>query len=123
MQSIVITSSERKDLIREMKRERQTSRRLRLHLVLLASDGLSPTEIARVLFCSRTSVYAVAARASCGRSEPPFSGSRIRGSKPSLEESANERIERLVERAGSFFQDEARDQPQGGPLLDAQRQT
>jgi hypothetical protein len=54
MQSIAFASSERKDLIREMKRERQSSRRLKLHIVLLASDGLSPTEIARVLLCSRT---------------------------------------------------------------------
>jgi phenylacetate-coenzyme A ligase PaaK-like adenylate-forming protein len=50
MQSIAVTSSERRDLIREMKRERQPSRRLRLRIVLLASEGLSPTEIARVLF-------------------------------------------------------------------------
>jgi hypothetical protein len=56
MQSIAIAPSERKDLIREMKRERQPSRRLRMHIVLLASDGRSPTVIARVLFCSRTTV-------------------------------------------------------------------
>ena len=33
-----------------------------MHIALLASDGLSPTEISRVLFCSRTTVYAVASR-------------------------------------------------------------
>jgi putative transposase len=96
MQSIAITSSERKDLIREMKRERQPSRRLRLHIVLLASDGLSPTEIARVLFCSRTTVYAVAARF-VRQKRAAFLDRRRRGPKPSLQESANERIERLVE--------------------------
>jgi transposase len=96
MQSIASTSSERKDLIREMKRERQPSRRLRLHIVLLASDGLSPTEIARVLFCSRTTVYAVAARFARQKGAA-FLDRRRRGPKPSLQESANERIERLVE--------------------------
>ena len=96
MQSIAITSSERKDLIREMKRERQPSRRLRLHIVLLASDGLSPTEIARVPFCSRTTVYAVAARF-VQQKRAAFLDRRRQGPKPSLEESANERIERLVE--------------------------
>jgi Homeodomain-like domain len=44
-----------------------------MHIVLLASDGLSPTQIARVLFCSRTTVYAQSRPASSGRSEPPFS--------------------------------------------------
>jgi DNA-directed RNA polymerase specialized sigma24 family protein len=54
MQSITIASSERKDLIQKLKRQRQLSRRLRMHIVLLAADAYSPTEIARVLFCSRT---------------------------------------------------------------------
>jgi putative transposase len=96
MQSIAITSSERKDLIREMKREHQPSRRLRMHIVLLASDGLSPTEIARVLFCSRTTVYAVVSRF-VRRKRAAFFDRRRRGPKPSLGESANERIERLAE--------------------------
>jgi transposase len=96
MQSIAITSSERKDLIREMKRERQPSRRLRLHIVLLASEGLSPTEIARLLFCSRTTVYAVAARFA-RQKRAAFLDRRRRGPKPSFQESANERIDRLVE--------------------------
>ena len=56
MQSITIAPEERKDLIQEMKRETKPSRRLRMHIVLLASEGLSPTEIARVLICSRTTV-------------------------------------------------------------------
>jgi transposase len=86
MPSIAITSSERKDLIREMKRERQPSRRLRMHIGLLASDGLSPTEIARVLFCSRTTVYALAARF-VREKQAAFFDRRRRGPKPSLEES------------------------------------
>src|SRR5918911_1305578 len=40
-----------------MKREAKPSRRLRMHIALLASEGLLPTEIARVLFCWRTTVY------------------------------------------------------------------
>jgi DNA-directed RNA polymerase specialized sigma24 family protein len=62
MESIAIAPQERKSLIVEMKREATPSRRLRMHIALLASDGLSPTEISRVLFCSRTTVYAVASR-------------------------------------------------------------
>ena len=67
-----------------------------MHVVLLASDGLSPTEIARVLFCSRTTAYAVAARF-VREKQAAFFERRRRGPKPSLEEPANERIERLVE--------------------------
>ena len=62
MENITITPQVRKDLIIEMKREAKPSRRLRMHIALLASDGRSPTEIARVLFCSRTTVYAVVSR-------------------------------------------------------------
>jgi hypothetical protein len=47
VESIAIASSERKRLIAEMKRETKPSRRLRMHVVLLASDGRSPTEISR----------------------------------------------------------------------------
>jgi len=54
MQSITIAPKERKDLIQKMKRESKPSRRLRMHTVLLAADGRSPTEIARILFCSCT---------------------------------------------------------------------
>src|ERR671918_134694 len=96
MQSIASTSSERKDLIREMKRERRPSRRLRMHIVLLASDGRSPTEIARVLFCSRTTVYAVVSRFA-GEGQAAFFDRRRRGPKPSVDESANERIGRLLD--------------------------
>jgi transposase len=96
MQSIVITSSERKDLIREMKRERQPSRRLRLHIVLLASEGLSPTEIARVLFCSRTTVYAVVARF-VREGHAAFLDHGRRGPRPLLGEKASECVEKLLE--------------------------
>jgi hypothetical protein len=67
-----------------------------MHIVLLCADGRSPTEIARVLFCSRTTVYAVVARFI--REERAASNDRkMRGPKPLLEELANEYIERLVE--------------------------
>jgi hypothetical protein len=56
MQSIALASAERKELIVGMKRERKPSRRLRMHIVLLAADGYRPARIARVLYCSRTSL-------------------------------------------------------------------
>jgi hypothetical protein len=56
MQSIALLSEERKELIRLMKRESRPSRRLRMHVVLLAADGYSPTHVSRVLFCSCTTV-------------------------------------------------------------------
>jgi hypothetical protein len=52
MENITIIPQERERLISEMKHEMRPSRRLRMHIALLASEGLSPTEIARVLFCS-----------------------------------------------------------------------
>jgi putative transposase len=67
-----------------------------MHIVLLASDGRSPTEIARVLFCSRTTVYAVVSRFA-GEGQAAFFDRRRRGPKPSVDESANERIGRLLE--------------------------
>jgi transposase len=79
-----------------MKRERRPSRRLRMHIVLLASDGRSPTEIARVLFCSRTTVYAVVARF-VGDKRAAFLDRRRRGPGSLVDESANERIGRLLE--------------------------
>ena len=62
MQNISIAPQLRKSFIIEMKRESRPSRRLRMHIALLASDGCSSTEIARVLFCSRTTVYSVVSR-------------------------------------------------------------
>jgi transposase len=96
MQSITLPSEERKDLIKHMKRERRPSRRLRMHIVLLCADGRSPTEIARVLFCSRTTVYVVVAR--CLRDEQAaFNDRKMRGPKPSVGQPASEYIERLLE--------------------------
>jgi Homeodomain-like domain len=39
-----------------IKRETKPSRRLRMHIALLASEGFSPTQISLVLYCSRTTV-------------------------------------------------------------------
>ena len=97
MENITITTEERKDLIIEMKREVKPSRRLRMHIALLASDSLSPTEISRVLFCSRTTVYAVAGRFLREGRRSAFDEQGRRGPKPLLGEEANERVERLLE--------------------------
>jgi DNA invertase Pin-like site-specific DNA recombinase len=96
MQSITLASGERKDLIQKMKRDRQPSRRLRMHIVLLCADGRSPTEIARVLFCSRTTVYAVASRF-IREEQAAFNDRKMRGPKPLVGEPVSEYIERLVE--------------------------
>ncbi len=96
MQNITITPQERESLIVEMKRERKPSRRLRMHIALLACDGLSPTEISRVLFCSRTTVYAVASRF-LRRGRAAFDDRGTRGPRPLLGAEDNERMERLLE--------------------------
>src|SRR5918998_5941141 len=96
MQSIAIAPQERKDLIQKMKRERRPSRRLRMHIVLLCADGRSPTEIALVLFCSRTTVYAVVARF-IREGRAAFNDRKMRGPKPSVGQPASEYIERLLE--------------------------
>lgn len=96
MENIIIAPSERKSLIIEMKREWKPNRRLRMHIALLASDGRSPTEISGVLFCSRTTVYAVASRfRQEGRAA--FDDRQRRGPRPLLSEKANKRLERLLE--------------------------
>jgi transposase len=84
--------------LQEMKRQRRPSRRrLRMqHIVLLAAEGLSPTEIARIHFCSRTPVYAVVGRFIQER-RAAFDDRNRRGPKPLLEELESEYIERLVE--------------------------
>jgi len=56
MERIIITPEERKDFIQRMKCDQRPSRKLRMHIVLLTANGRSPTEIARTLFCSRTTV-------------------------------------------------------------------
>jgi putative transposase len=96
MQSITLTPKERKNLICRVKRERKPSRRLRMHIVLLAADGHRPTQIARVLYCSRTTVYAIVGRFG-GEGEVAFEDRKRRGPRPLLDEPANEWIERLVE--------------------------
>jgi putative transposase len=97
MQSIALPSKERKELIGLMKRERRPSRRLRMHIVVLASDGHSPTQISRVLFCSRTTVYAIVGRF-LREGQAVFWDRKRRGPRPLLDESALRRIETLVER-------------------------
>jgi transposase len=67
-----------------------------MHIVLLAAEGRSPTEISRMLFCSRTTVYAVVGRFIQEGRAASIDRKR-RGPKPLLEESANEYIERLLE--------------------------
>jgi putative transposase len=102
MENIIIAPQERKDLILEMKREVKPSRRLRMHIALLAADGCSPTEISRTLFCSRTTVYTVASRfLREGRSS--FDDIRRRGPRPLLGEEANERFEQLLEEDSPIY--------------------
>lgn len=96
MENITIAPQERKSLIIEMKREAKPSRRLRMHIALLASDGLSPTEIARVLFCSRTTVYVLVGRF-LREGRAAFDDHARRGPRPLLSEKANERVEKLLE--------------------------
>lgn len=96
MESISLTPQQRKGLIIEMRREMKPSRRLRMHIALLAFDGLSPTEISRVLFCSRTTVYAVVSRF-WGEGRAAFDDRHSRGPRPSLGVGEEERIEHLLE--------------------------
>ena len=96
MESIIIAPSERKDLVFQMKRERRPSRRLRMHIVVLAADGRSPTEIARVLFCSRTTVYTVVGRF-VREGKAAFDDRERRGPEPLVDNSARKLIEELTE--------------------------
>jgi putative transposase len=96
MQSITLTPKERKDLIVGMKRERKPSRRLRMHIVLLAADGHRPTQIAHVLYCSRTTVYRIVERF-VGEKHGAFDDRKRRGPRPLLGYWAQKRIETLVE--------------------------
>ena len=98
MQSITIATRERKVLIGQMKREIKPSRRLRMHIILLASDGRSPTEIARTLFRSRTTVYAIVARFIRERYEA-FDDRKRRGPAPLVDDSPRKPIEELTEEA------------------------
>ena len=96
MENITIAPQVRKDLIIEMKREAKPSRRLRMHIALLASEGRSPTEIARVLFCSRTTVYGVGSRF-VGEGRAAFDDRRLRGPRPLLGQEAIEHVQKLLE--------------------------
>ena len=98
MESIAIAPAERKDLISRMKRESKPSRRLRMHIVLLACDGRSPTEIARTLFCSRTTVYSVFGRF-MHEGQAAFEDRKRRGPAPLVDDSAQGLIEELTEEA------------------------
>ena len=94
--SIALLSKERKELIRLMKRQSRPSSRLRMHIVLLVADGYSPTHICRVLFCSRTTVYAITRRF-LREGQAAFYDRQKRGPRALLDESAQQRIESLVE--------------------------
>jgi putative transposase len=96
MEGITIAPTERKDLIVRMKRESRPSRRLRMHIVLLASEGYSPTKIARTLFCSRTTVYAIVNRF-IREEQRAFDDRRRRGPLPLVERSAQNLLENLTE--------------------------
>lgn len=96
MTSINLNEKERKDLITQMKREAKPSHRLRMHIVLLVSDKLNPAEIAAVLYCSRTTVYAVAKHFS-QRKEKAFDDQTPRGPAPALDVSVYQRLGILVE--------------------------
>ena len=67
MEGITIAPTERKNLIVRMKREIRPSRRLRMHITLLASEGYSATEIARVLYSVRAPPYTPSSVVSFGR--------------------------------------------------------
>jgi len=84
MQNITLAPKERKTLIRRMKRERKPSRRLRMHIVVLVADGYSPTRIARVLFCSRTTVYTIVERFLWREGQASFFDRKKRGPRRAL---------------------------------------
>jgi hypothetical protein len=95
MEGITIAPTEHKDLIVRMKRESRPSRRLRMHIVLLASEGYSATKIARILFCSRTTVYAIVGRF-VREGQKAFDDRRRRGPVPLVERSAQKLVEDLT---------------------------
>jgi transposase len=96
MESIALAAQERKTLIRQMKRETKPSRRLRMHIVLLRADGYSPSQIARVLYCSRTTIYATTQRFG-QEGAAGFTDRQPRGPAPRLEPCVQQRLETLVE--------------------------
>ena len=96
MESISLAPNERKDLIVGMKRESKPSRRLRMHIVLLASEGYSATKVARALYCSRTTVYAIVGRF-VREGRAAFDDRKRRGPAPLVEDSAQRLVEELAE--------------------------
>lgn len=96
MESITIAPGERKDFILGMKRERKPSRRLRMHIVLLASEGYSATKIARVLYCSRTTLYTTVGRF-IREGQQAFDDRKRRGPTPLVDNSAQKLVEDLTE--------------------------
>lgn len=69
-----------------------------MHITLLAADGRLPTEIARTLFCSRTTVYAVVDRF-IWEGQKAFDDRKQRGPAPLVDDSARRLIEELTEEA------------------------
>ena len=98
MQSITIAPKERKVLISQMKRESKPSRRLRMHIILLAANSRSPTEISRTLFCSRTTVNSIVGRF-IREGRATFDDRKKRGPVPLVDDSVQELIEGLTEEA------------------------
>jgi len=67
-----------------------------MHIVLLASEGYSPTEISRTLFCSRTTVYAIVRRF-IWEGQAAFNDRKRRGPVSLVNDSAQKLIEELTE--------------------------
>jgi transposase len=67
-----------------------------MHIVLLASEGCSPIEISRTLFCSRTTVYAIVGRF-IREGQAAFDDRKRRGPVSLVDDSAQELIEELTE--------------------------
>jgi putative transposase len=96
MVSITLETEQRKGFITAMKQETKPSRRLRMHITLLLADGYKPVEIARLLYCSRTTVYHLAQRFE-QEGQKAFEDQAPRGPKPLLDQGAKQRLAELVE--------------------------
>ncbi len=68
-----------------------------MHIVLLASEGYSPTQIARLVFCSRTTIYTIVGRF-VREGQRAFDDRRRRGPALLVEGSAQKLVEDLTER-------------------------
>ncbi len=76
-----IPPTEQARMLAELRRARY-GYLLTLHLLLLCAGGRSPTEIATVLFCSRSSVYRVVKAYRAGRLEGPLRARGLRAGRP-----------------------------------------